>query len=315
MWRDGRQYIIQFPQMHKCLARWATPCPPKDGENFHVFVGGHADQVQSLINEYRQRIQTTDCAVEHVPYEELRQTFDNVRIIPHGEHSQLHHFVALDLPELDKCIRHVQVAALMLPMHWVPDHDGFVQVVDSRISAAIAALVRRRPTAQWQIQQPLLLQSFSSCKRQFRKTVAPFQVATDGEALADLLNLSHGLNEKILFHGTDPVVATAILEQGLDARLARQGLFGYGTYFAEDLNKALQYGSTVIIARVLLGRVRQISNHNPQLVRPLCVFGCVVNHCKHELCDSVCGAVPGVPREFIVYQNDLIYPEFLVDLS
>ena len=49
------------------------------------------------------------------------------------------------------------------------------------------------------------------------------------------------INEYLLFHGTDESSCNAIVAQGLDMRLAHDGLFGKGVYLAEMASKSHQY--------------------------------------------------------------------------
>jgi hypothetical protein len=59
--------------------------------------------------------------------------------------------------------------------------------------------------------------------------------------------LDDSANEVLLLHGTRPEVVASILEKSLDPKLARAGLFGRGTYFAEHPAKIDQY--TTVDAR------------------------------------------------------------------
>lgn len=56
--------------------------------------------------------------------------------------------------------------------------------------------------------------------------------------------LDESANELLLLHGTKPTVVARILEHSLDPRMARAGLFGRGTYFAEHACKIDQYVKT-----------------------------------------------------------------------
>jgi hypothetical protein len=50
-------------------------------------------------------------------------------------------------------------------------------------------------------------------------------------------------NEVLLLHGTKPEVVLSILQNSLDPDMARPGMFGRGTYFAEDSAKIDQASS------------------------------------------------------------------------
>uniref|UniRef100_A0A7S4T592 Poly [ADP-ribose] polymerase n=1 Tax=Alexandrium monilatum TaxID=311494 RepID=A0A7S4T592_9DINO len=52
--------------------------------------------------------------------------------------------------------------------------------------------------------------------------------------------LDGGINELYLTHGTKPEVVLSVISGGLNERYSG-GVFGHGTYFAEDLGKNDQY--------------------------------------------------------------------------
>lgn len=56
--------------------------------------------------------------------------------------------------------------------------------------------------------------------------------------------LRRGVNEALLLHGSHPESLHAILFEGLDPALARNGLYGNGTYLAQEAVKADQYATT-----------------------------------------------------------------------
>ncbi|CAE8669573.1 unnamed protein product [Polarella glacialis] len=53
--------------------------------------------------------------------------------------------------------------------------------------------------------------------------------------------LDHGSNQVLLLHGTKPEHLYDILFEGLDPKVSHKGLFGRGTYLAEDAAKVDQY--------------------------------------------------------------------------
>lgn len=91
------------------------------------------------------------------------------------------------------------------------------------------------------------------------------------EALTDFakhLNVDLTGNERLVVHGTQKFeLARAIATEGFDNRVARDGLFGRGTYFAAQTCKSAQYATedgrkskaspqmmgTMLIARVAIG--------------------------------------------------------------
>jgi len=54
------------------------------------------------------------------------------------------------------------------------------------------------------------------------------------------LSLNDDVNEKILLHGTRPETLLTLLQNGLSERFSG-GLFGNGSYLAEDPSKIDQY--------------------------------------------------------------------------
>ena len=92
-----------------------------------------------------------------------------------------------------------------------------------------------------------------------------------GKALTEFardLTVDLAGNERLLLHGTrDFDLARAIATEGFDNRVARDGLFGRGTYFAAQTCKSAQYATedgwkkiaspqmvgTMLIARVAIG--------------------------------------------------------------
>ena len=89
----------------------------------------------------------------------------------------------------------------------------------------------------------------------------------------DEYGVDKSINESFLFHGCGQSVADQILADGFDPRLARKvGYYGEGTYFTNQLCKALRYAhesdgiKCIIVARVLLGNLhkadRVLQNEN-----------------------------------------------------
>ena len=62
-------------------------------------------------------------------------------------------------------------------------------------------------------------------------------------------------NEVYLFHGTSELSAAHILAKGFDNRLASgNGLFGAGTYFAENFSKSDEYAGDDDVQHIFLSR-------------------------------------------------------------
>merc|ERR1712093_390685 len=110
--------------------------------------------------------------------------------------------------------------------------------------------------------------------------------------------------------------AEAIVSQGFDARMAKtSGLYGAASYFAQEACKALQYGTTIVICRVAIGDPHYTQTTLKSEKRPP-----KREDQKHRLYDSVvantseahCGAQ--VHREFCIFADWQVYPEFIVAL-
>jgi hypothetical protein len=103
---------------------------------------------------------------------------------------------------------------------------------------------------------------------------------------------------------------------GFDERMANMGgLYGAGTYFAENSCKSNQYASattrrgerTLLYSRVLMGDAFQTSTQYRERRPPVKPGG------TGGTCDSVLGAGgTQFHREFIVYDRNQIYPEYIV---
>jgi hypothetical protein len=160
-----------------------------------------------------------------------------------------------------------------------------------------------------------------------------------GHVLTDAFarHLTHGaqldnsLNEHYLFHGTTPEAAENIAESGFSLNLAGTHagtMFGNGAYFAECSSKADEYASSgsgvghalgfrgfaqkddefaILVCRVCCGQVfRALRASDQSKFLPLIEQGAI---------DGVLGdreASVGTYREFVVFNEAQIYPEYRV---
>jgi hypothetical protein len=83
------------------------------------------------------------------------------------------------------------------------------------------------------------------------------------------------VNERNLFHGTSEEGALGIWKNSFDNRYAKDGAWGYGTYFADDPNKSHSYAPPnkdgirhMLICRVLLGKENIMNGTKNGLVSP-----------------------------------------------
>jgi hypothetical protein len=163
-------------------------------------------------------------------------------------------------------------------------------------------------------------------------------------------SLDADAGECFLLHGTRPENLHGILFEGHDTALANNGNFGRGIYFAENAAKIDQYSSKddryqkgdgnvaqlhekiytqclhpnnvryALVCRVLLGRHIRTSNGTTRLEDGKPAF---TNKEQNELVSLTDGTMPssliGVPgelvrtfREFVVFNSDQVYVEYLV---
>jgi len=148
---------------------------------------------------------------------------------------------------------------------------------------------------------------------------APVRTRSICEAAPEVLGpCDHSVNEHYLFHGTSPSGALGIIKQGFDlgrSRPAANLLFGPGAYFAEASSKFDEYASAdefsglcaVLVCRVLCGEMhRTLRKVDPEVV---------CHPSFAERYDGVLGdreASVGTYREFVVFRQEQIYPEYLV---
>ena len=137
------------------------------------------------------------------------------------------------------------------------------------------------------------------------------------ENTVSLDHLDELLNEHLLWHGTSKETAETIVVDDFridHAKVAHGKRFGVGAYFAEDLDKSLQYAPEdvdakrwVLLCRVLCGNMYYTeSNIKTDAIQ---IASCTRNN-------SVLANPSGEgPREFIVPNADQIYPEYILELG
>ncbi|CAE8648739.1 unnamed protein product [Polarella glacialis] len=149
----------------------------------------------------------------------------------------------------------------------------------------------------------------------------------DAEEAAGIENMDVALNELLLWHGTDAESATAIAESGFQSAKAgtvkhmfqriSQGhrrRFGEGAYFAEDLAKSIGYApesSTgvryVLLCRTVCGHIWYTEKSSDSDAD---------QDAKRSLKHSVLANPDGKgPREYVLFEDTQIYPEYIVQLS
>lgn len=122
------------------------------------------------------------------------------------------------------------------------------------------------------------------------------------------------VNERLLFHGTNPSHVSAICEQNFDWRLCgtHGTLYGKGSYFARDASYSHEYCSprsgrySMFIAQVLVGDFVQ---GKPEYCRPPARAGN-----SNRLYDS-CVDDPTDPSIFVIFEKQQIYPAYILEYS
>ncbi|CAG2249493.1 unnamed protein product [Mytilus edulis] len=126
--------------------------------------------------------------------------------------------------------------------------------------------------------------------------------------------------------GTPEAKVSDIAHDGLDGRLAGNGMFGRGIYVAECPTKSDHYTGTdmtnlkMIVVRMLLGEI-YVTNVPYSFQKPPCKQ-CIPGHLgscdksadKQGTFDSVMAAINGKHREFITYEQNSCssYPEYII---
>lgn len=155
----------------------------------------------------------------------------------------------------------------------------------------------------------------------------------------DVANLDKRVNELYLFHGTKEATADILKTTGFDNRVASLvGMFGGGSYFAENSSKSNQYipgpeqgcdnPYQMLLCRVLLGDIHICKHYDqekyrgtesghhyvrrpPQKPNSFDVFDSVMGE-KQQYGASAKKFRPLQYREFIVYEQAMAYPEYQV---
>jgi len=127
------------------------------------------------------------------------------------------------------------------------------------------------------------------------------------------------VNEVILFHGTKPIAADKITSEDFRLDLAGTSagtLYGRGIYLAESITKADEYSHqdpstglyTMLLCRATLGHLLYNADSSPDPRR--CEDACFRGQHHSVLGDRK--ACRGTYREFIVFDEDQVYPNYVV---
>jgi hypothetical protein len=204
----------------------------------------------------------------------------------------------------------------------------------------------------WHITNPVRRERYNEAKSRVGSPDSPIQLPQQYmEAMkflgGDPLDASSG--EVFLLHGADPRKLHSILFEGLDPGVAEDGLFGRGTYFAENAGKIDQYarvdhrydmdgelselhqklyGSNrhptrvryALVCRVLLGKPARTKDGKTHMASEIPLYEdgsrsslAAVSDGSHP--DSLVVELGGRKhrfREFVVFHQDQIFVEFLI---
>ncbi|NXG49216.1 PAR12 polymerase, partial [Psilopogon haemacephalus] len=147
------------------------------------------------------------------------------------------------------------------------------------------------------IQNPALWQVFQWQKEQMKK-----------------LNKRKCVDERLLFHGTNPSHIPAICEQNFDWRICgtHGTAYGKGSYFARDASYSHEYCSSrsgrynMFVVHVLVGDFVQ---GKPEYLRPpprATNSNRLYDSCVNDLTD---------PSIFVIFEKHQIYPAYILEYS
>jgi len=128
------------------------------------------------------------------------------------------------------------------------------------------------------------------------------------------------VNETLLWHGTSPEGALGIARNGFDlsrAGSAAGSMYGPGVYLAEHCSKSDEYAKDdlysgvycLLLCRAILGEPMSLTAGGDSM------HAAIKSGMDGGAVDSVLGdreASVGTYREFIVYREEQVYPEFIV---
>ena len=176
-------------------------------------------------------------------------------------------------------------------------------------------------------------QKYNQKKTEFEanKRAHPTQDVIDQPYISKNFPLSQAINEEInemfLLHGTKDIIAETIAYNGFNIHFSGLGgFYGKGIYFASSLCKSYQYTGIrqtsndfyFIISKVLMGNVWQIEGDKiyeyksilpPNTSNPANPYNSIFSK------NSAHTSIAKKHNEYIAYNNDQIYPEYMVVLN
>lgn len=130
--------------------------------------------------------------------------------------------------------------------------------------------------------------------------------------------LERDVNEVLLFHGTHPIAADRIAKTNFSINLAGSNagaLYGKGLYLAENTSKSDEYCRpgpgglcTMLLCRAVLGKAFETAELEPN---PRACEAAVIRGSSHSIIGDRLKC-RGTFREFVFFDQDQIYPSFLI---
>jgi len=204
-------------------------------------------------------------------------------------------------------------------------HDPRRSLIPSHIELLSGARIQSwQSWADFQAKQEEIQEALKGMEeRSELATTSVSDLKTSGYLQEFLSPLDKDTNSVWLFHGitADAAELVGTTEFDIDKAGPSIGnLYGRGVYFSEYWNSAdeglsaldadeLESMHALLVCRVILGSVFKDSTELPDMSR-------IVAECVEGSCHSVLGdrtrLRPGSSREFVVYNKDQVYPEFML---
>ncbi|KAI1905461.1 hypothetical protein AGOR_G00016430 [Albula goreensis] len=199
-------------------------------------------------------------------------------------------------------------SAMRVPEHWdkdaLPDVDyKLIPLSDSSTEFQQVELLFKRTMSRSTIRRILRIQN-PSLYRVFQWQKELMQKKNEGK----------GVDQQLLFHGTDWSLVSAICEQNFDWRIC--GIhgthYGKGSYFARDASYSDRYSKSsdrgtksMFVVQVLVG---EYTKGDRSYLRP------PPKGSKQGFYDSCVDSVTN-PTIFVIFEKHQIYPEYIIEYS
>jgi len=182
----------------------------------------------------------------------------------------------------------------------------------------------------YRVEDSHLWQRYAACRAaKAALGCQPFEVLADAPKTASIANLGpceKEANEVYLFHGTNPEAAQGIIHTGFRIDLAGKAVgcaFGKGAYLAEASTKSDEYSHpgqgifsqlyAMLLCRASLGRTVRVEDFywESSETKRIVDEDILQDH-KYDCLLGDREAKRGTYREFIVFEREQIYPEFVI---